>query len=96
MLVFLQGSALPLILLAFFQKIDESQVKFFLLSDSEPEKGYVWFILSAFYLVGVALAVTIIIGVAAGAFRVWLMTKYPNNRFNGSPKAANVYINLSD
>ncbi len=55
------------------------------LKDPEPEHGLAWFVLNAFFFVGVALVVTLGIGIAFGSFRVWLLEKFPHNRFNGTP-----------
>lgn len=38
-----------------------------------------------FFLVTIALAITVGIGIAFGSFRVWLLEEFPNNRFNGTP-----------
>jgi ABC-type phosphate transport system permease subunit len=61
-------------------------IKFFSLKDPEPERGLAWFILNAFFLVAVALIVTIGLGIALGGFRVWLLERFPHNRFNGVPE----------
>jgi hypothetical protein len=63
----------------------EEGVRFFSLKDPEPEHGLAWFILNAFFFVAIALAVTLSIGIAFGSFRVWLLEKFPHNRFNGTP-----------
>ena len=74
--------ALPL--LYALQPADDG-IRFFSLKDPEPERGLAWFILNAFFLIAVSLAVTLGLGIAFGSFRVWLLEKYPHNRFNGSP-----------
>jgi hypothetical protein len=74
--------ALPL--LYALQPADDG-VRFFSLKDPEPERGLAWFILNAFFLISVSLLVTLGLGIAFGSFRVWLLEKYPHNRFNGSP-----------
>jgi hypothetical protein len=61
-------------------------IKYFSLKDPEPERGLAWFVLNAFFLIAVALAVTLGIGIAFGSFRVWLLEKFPRNRFNGTPE----------
>ena len=33
-----------------------------------------------------AFLVALVLGIAFGAFRVWLLEKYPHNRFNGVPE----------
>ena len=73
-----------LTLLFALQPADDG-VRFFSLKDPEPEHGLAWFILNAFVLVGVALVVTLGLGIAFGSFRVWLLEKFPHNRFNGTP-----------
>jgi len=64
--------------------MQEPTVHFYSLRDPEPERGLAWFVLNAFLLVGIALAITIGLGIAFGAFRAWLIQKYPDNRFNGN------------
>jgi ABC-type phosphate transport system permease subunit len=63
----------------------EEGIRFFSLKDPEPERGLAWFILNAFFLVAVALVFTLGIGIAFGSFRVWLLERFPHNRFNGTP-----------
>lgn len=65
---------------------NQPEIKFFTLKDPDPEPSLAWFILNAFFLVAVALAVTIAIGVAFGSFRFWLLEKFPHNPFNGVRK----------
>jgi hypothetical protein len=60
-------------------------VKFFTLKDPDPEPGLAWYVLNAFFFVGIALLVMIGLGIAFGSFRYWLLEKFPNNRFNGVP-----------
>ncbi len=83
-------------LFALLQQIDESQVEFFSLRDPEPEKGLAWFMLNAFFLAAVVAGVAVGLGIIAGAFRTWLLEKYPDNRFNGSRGEAGTRIKLSD
>jgi hypothetical protein len=64
----------------------EDGIKFFSLKDPEPERGLAWFILNAFFFVAVALLVTVALGVAFGSFRLWLLDRFPHNRFNGVPE----------
>ena len=64
--------------------LQEPKVHFYSLRDPEPERGLAWFILNAFLLIGVALSVTVGLGLVFGAFRTWLLEKYPENRFNGN------------
>lgn len=61
------------------------EVKFFTLKDPDPDRGLAWFVLNAFFFVGVALAVTLGIGLVFGSFRLWLLARFPNNWFNGAP-----------
>ncbi|HXV62663.1 MAG TPA: hypothetical protein VEK15_18330 [Vicinamibacteria bacterium] len=71
------------VLLAF--QTAQPEIKFFNLKDPNPEPSLAWFILNAFFFVGVVLLVTIAVGFAFGSFRYWLLSKFPNNRFNGAP-----------
>jgi ABC-type phosphate transport system permease subunit len=66
----------------------EDAVRYFSVKDPEPdpERTLAWFVLNAFYLIAVALVVTLGLGIAFGTFRVWLLEKYPHNRFNGVPE----------
>ncbi len=75
--------ALPLLFA--LQPADDG-IKYFTLRDPEPERNLAWFVLNAFFLIAVALVVTVGIGIAFGTFRVWLLEKYPHNRFNGLPE----------
>jgi hypothetical protein len=61
-------------------------IRYFSLKDPEPEHGLAWFILNAFFLIAVALLITIGLGIAFGGFRLWLLEKFPHNRFNGVPE----------
>ncbi len=74
-----------LALLFALQPADDG-IQYFSMKDPEPERGFAWFILNAFYFIAVALLVALAIGIAFGGFRVWLLEKYPHNRFNGVPK----------
>lgn len=62
-------------------------IRYFSVKDPEPDpaRAFALFVLNAFFLIGVALVVTLGMGIAFGTFRVWLLEKYPHNRFNGSP-----------
>ncbi len=62
-------------------------IRYFSVKDPETDQGQVFakFILNAFFFVGVTLVVVVGIGIAFGSFRVWLLEKYPHNRFNGVP-----------
>jgi hypothetical protein len=74
-----------LTLLFALQPADDG-IQYFSLKDPEPERGLAWFVLNAFFLIAVALLVTLGLGIAFGSFRVWLLEKFPHNRFNGSPE----------
>ena len=63
---------------------DQPGIRYFTLKDPDPEPSYVMFILSAFFFVAVAVAIAISLGVAFGGFRYWLLSKFPNNKFNGT------------
>lgn len=59
-------------------------VEFFTLPDPEPPRGILFLILESFFMIAVMLAVTAVVGVGVGFFRLWLLRRYPNNPFNGS------------
>jgi hypothetical protein len=59
-------------------------IRYFSLKDPEPEHGLAWFVLNAFFLVGVGIGAAILLGIAFGGFRLWLLEKFPRNRFNGA------------
>jgi len=63
-------------------------IHYFSVKDPEPDEGRMFakFVLNAFFFVGVTLLVTLGVGIAFGSFRVWLLEKYPHNRFNGVPE----------
>jgi hypothetical protein len=63
---------------------DQPGIKFYSLKDPDPEPSLAWFILNAFFFVGIVLAVVLGIGIAFGSFRLWLLERFPNNRFNGA------------
>ena len=74
-------------LLLFFQPPAEGDggIRYFTLKDPDPDPSLAWFILNAFFLIAVVLAVTLGIAIAFGGFRYWLLERFPNNRFNGAP-----------
>jgi hypothetical protein len=82
-LLFRLPYALPLL---FALQPEDDGIRYFSLKDPEPERGLAWFILNAFFLIAVSLGVTVGLGLALGWFRVWLLEKFPNNRFNGVPE----------
>ena len=59
-------------------------VEFITLPDPEPPRGILSLILESFALAGVLLLGTVVIGLSFGLFRIWLLRRYPENRFNGS------------
>lgn len=63
---------------------DQPGVKFYTLKNPDPEPSLAWFILNAFFFIGIVLAVVVGLGIAFGSFRLWLLEKFPNNRFNGA------------
>jgi hypothetical protein len=75
--------ALPLLFA--LQPADDG-IRYFSVKDPEPEQMFARFVLNAFFFIGVTLVVTLGIGIAFGSFRVWLLEKFPHNRFNGSPE----------
>ncbi len=77
--------ALPILFA--LQPADEG-IRYFSVKDPEPdpERAFAWLVLNAFFFIAVALAVALGLGIAFGGFRVWLLEKYPHNRFNGVPK----------
>lgn len=74
---------LQLVNLRLLLVLQEPTVHFYSLKDAEPERGLAWFVLNAFVLVGVCLGIAVGLGLLLGAFRTWLLAKYPGNRFNG-------------
>ncbi len=74
----------PFLAAALLQPADDG-IRYFTLKDPNPDPSLAWFILNAFFLIAVVLAVTLGIAIAFGSFRYWLLEKYPNNRFNGAP-----------
>jgi hypothetical protein len=75
--------ALPLL---FALQPSDDGIRYFSLKDPEPERGLAWFVLNAFFLIAVALGVTLGLGIAFGSFRLWLLERFPHNRFNGTPE----------
>ena len=71
-------------LLALISQVQQEGIRFFNLKNPEPTPSLAWFVLNAFFFVGVALVITIGIGIAFGSFRFWLLSKFPNNKFNGA------------
>jgi hypothetical protein len=80
----LARSPLLLALVLAFQPADGG-IRYFSLKDPEPQHGLAWFVLNAFLLVAVAVGATLLIGILFGGFRLWLLEKFPHNRFNGVP-----------
>ena len=77
--------ALPILFA--LQPADEG-IRYFSVKDPEPdpERAFARFVLNAFFFIGVALLVTLGMGILFGSFRLWLLEKYPHNRFNGIPE----------
>ena len=72
-------------LLAFlWAQTEQPAIRYFTLKNPDPQPSFVWFILNAFYFIGVVLAVTLVVGIVFGSFRFWLLSKFPYNRFNGT------------
>lgn len=59
-------------------------VEFITLPDPEPPRGILTLILESFALAGTFILATVVIGFGFGLFRIWLLRRYPDNRFNGS------------
>ena len=64
----------------------QPEIRYFTLKDPDPEPSIAWFILNAFFFIGVVLLITFAIGVAFGSFRYWLLEKFPYNKLNGADK----------
>ncbi len=61
-------------------------VEFITLPNPEPERGILAVILDSFVMVGVFLGATVVVGIGIGVLRLWLLRRYPDNRFNGRGK----------
>ena len=59
-------------------------VEFVTLPQTEPPSGILTLILDSFALAGTLLLGTVFVGLGFGIFRLWLIRRYPDNRFNGS------------
>ena len=59
-------------------------VEFVTLPNPEPPRGILTLILESFALAGTLLLGTVLVGLGFGLFRIWLIRRYPDNRFNGS------------
>ena len=59
-------------------------VEFITLPNPDPPPGILTLILESFALAGALLGGTVIVGLGFGLFRIWLLRRYPDNRFNGS------------
>jgi len=70
-------------------------VTFIDMTDSEPEHGLVWVVLSTFVLIGIALLITIAIGAGAGFLRIWIARKFPHNSLNGPEYEPTTQLHLS-
>lgn len=74
------------LLLLLLQPDATGDVQFFSLPDPNPDPGIAWYILNAFFLAGVGIAVMVGLGLLFGSFRLWLVDRFPTNRFNGAPE----------
>lgn len=81
----LEWAMLAQLLLALQEAQSQPEIKYYTLKDPNPEPSLAWFVLNAFFLVAVVVGATLALGIAFGSFRVWLMSRFPNNRFNGAP-----------
>ena len=61
-------------------------VEFLTLPEPEPPRGILSVILDSFAMVGALVGTTVLLGVGFGFFRLWLLKKHPDNRFNGRGK----------
>ena len=59
-------------------------VEYVTLPNPEPPRGILTLIIESFALAGTLLLGTVLVGLGVGLFRVWLLRRYPDNRFNGS------------
>ncbi len=59
-------------------------VEYFTLPDPDPPRGILFLILESFAFVGALLGATLVLGLAFGIFRAWLLRRHPTNAFNGS------------
>ena len=59
-------------------------VEFVTLPQVEPPRGILTLILESFALAGTLVLATVLVGLGFGIFRIWLIRRYPDNRFNGS------------
>lgn len=75
----LLGSLVPQALLQ-----QRQTVEFITLPNPEPPRGILTLIIESFALAGTLLLATVIIGLGFGLFRIWLLRRYPDNRFNGT------------
>ena len=63
---------------------EQPAIRYFTLKDPNPEHSLAWYVVNAFYFVGVALIVMVSLGILFGGFRYWLLTKFPHNKLNGT------------
>ena len=71
-------------------------VTFIDITESEPEHGLVWVVLSTFALIGVALLITVGLGAMLGALRIWILRRFPGNRVNGPEYEVLTRLHLHD
>ncbi len=70
-------------------------ITFIDMTESEPEHRLAWVILSTFALIGIALLITIAIGTGAGFLRIWISSKFPQNKLNGPQREPLTQLHLS-
>lgn len=61
-------------------------VEFFTLPEPDPPRGVLSVIIESFAMVAALVGTTVVIGVGFGLFRMWLLRRHPDNRFNGRGK----------
>ncbi len=59
-------------------------VEFITLPEPDPPRGILSVIVESFAFAGAMLLGAVLLGLAFGVFRHWLLGRYPNNRFNGA------------
>ncbi len=59
-------------------------VEYFTLPDPDPPRGILFLVLESLAFAGALIGATVVLGVAFGIFRSWLLSRYPTNAFNGS------------
>jgi hypothetical protein len=62
----------------------------------EPEHNLIWFLLSTFVLIGIALLITAGIGAGTGFLRILIVKYFPGNKLNGPEYEATTLLHLHD